>query len=814
MTSHESFFLSGDIVIQNPKESAVIFSIVVVLSVVLENVFAYFRNHRSTYARGLFQQVSEEIMIVGTIGLFFVMIVQSFKNLPESWVTLFRWTQTVIFFMMLFFVIGILVTALVTRLMVNALRKFEVQVYCESPHVSSGGGGAKEPSPHPVGGSYSTLQRSFLALRSIFFLQLKFQNIVSHSMRELMEGSELLCQRRQQEENILKNASGEEEQGTTEEENGVEMNPRSSKRARLLSRSATSRTREMLAMPLILPQAASTSAATPSNSVLVFHQSSNHNCAQDLPDSDSVTLLLAKYVPFGKYLDRKIRATVVGFADVTWQSWLSLIFASALNSVRLFLLPGDLQSKKSKEYTANDRIANQLSFIFILGYGPLLIFLISFVCLLKNFFAYLAAADVVQQKTRRPVAVGGTKETVKKKPKSKTESGSVWLPPKQLLGQLEGEVGEDPSRYLLRGNRSFTLHMMKVPALVTEFYFAIFVVGMAGELATEVGKFQIIMFPLAFAPFVVVLSLLPVALLAVTCLTSLGIRVDKNEVYRIAVRHARIATDTELPPILSEAGDEAAEGQSSTTEAMDLTFLRETLHTLGLGAEHSTTTTTTIGPHGNANTNNGKDNEPLQLHLRNDSTTPVNEIKSTAGRRDSTFTSYSHNDSFGVVETEMRTLKQRVKVLENRCLTYGVPLSGGEDVATTSGEDSFSAGAMQEAVTQINEQTEKILQLEKVVAQQERELLLSRSAVEAPHDASSFMSNNFSGNVAQFEAIAAARRYQSSSLEVTTGPQCMCVGGRKVMLPVARRTPQHNNNLRAVHIAASGGRDPFQDNQL
>ncbi|CUG86203.1 membrane-associated protein, putative [Bodo saltans] len=119
---------STETLIRNPKESAVIFGCVVILAVVLEFAFSYFRNHRSSYISGLFGQLSEETMIVGCISLIFVFVVQSFPNLPDSWVVIFRWAQGVIFFMIVFFVVGVAWTAVISRILCVMIQKFEFRL--------------------------------------------------------------------------------------------------------------------------------------------------------------------------------------------------------------------------------------------------------------------------------------------------------------------------------------------------------------------------------------------------------------------------------------------------------------------------------------------------------------------------------------------------------------------------------------------------------------------------------------------------------------------------------------------------------------
>ena len=126
MADTASLFTTGDVVLANPKESAALFAIVVGISVVLENVFGAFRENRSRFIKLLFLQISEEIMIVGVIGLFFVFVTQSIDNMPTRWLLLFRWIQTVLFFLMGFFILGVVCCALLSHRLIAWFRSEEV----------------------------------------------------------------------------------------------------------------------------------------------------------------------------------------------------------------------------------------------------------------------------------------------------------------------------------------------------------------------------------------------------------------------------------------------------------------------------------------------------------------------------------------------------------------------------------------------------------------------------------------------------------------------------------------------------------------
>jgi hypothetical protein len=349
---------------------------------------------------------------------------------------IFRWTTTVLFFMMTFFVLGIVIVAGVTTNIINRLKRFEVQVQDQGIELGDGL-------------DLSRTQRGFLTFRSLYLKQIKF---------------------------LAKKAKP----GSLEAE--------------------------------------------------------------------------VESIPFAKYLEARTRNTLVKFTDVTWQCWLSLLFASSANSVRMFLLPASSQRPGADDY---QRLVNHGTFIAILGWIPFLIFLVAVFLLFRRNADYVQSVNASQVRSSETAAGGaparagnrngGASPSVPLLDVELGDSGegasskadkvsNVWLPPKQLAGELVGELCEDPSVYLLRSNRGFTLHILKIPTIMIEFYFSIFVVGLWGEMSTKLGLNQIGLLPFALLPVLVIFCFLPHALLVVTVLTSLGCRLDEKELKRLVLR--------------------------------------------------------------------------------------------------------------------------------------------------------------------------------------------------------------------------------------------------------------------------------------
>ena len=68
-----SFFTTGDVVLQNPKETAVIFFLVVVIALLLQSLHVWLQTTtRARYIRALYVPIAAQLLVVGSIGLIFV----------------------------------------------------------------------------------------------------------------------------------------------------------------------------------------------------------------------------------------------------------------------------------------------------------------------------------------------------------------------------------------------------------------------------------------------------------------------------------------------------------------------------------------------------------------------------------------------------------------------------------------------------------------------------------------------------------------------------------------------------------------------
>lgn len=165
MADTASLFTMGDVVLQNPKEAGGLFAIVVVLCVALESIIGAFRENRSRYVKLLFLQISEEIMIVGVIGLCFVFVSQSISTLPLQWLILLRWIQTVLFFLMVFFIIGIVTAAYFSLAVVN---RFTAEELAAQHLEEANNAGTTTTVVVPEGVDLTMLQRLYFVARAVF----------------------------------------------------------------------------------------------------------------------------------------------------------------------------------------------------------------------------------------------------------------------------------------------------------------------------------------------------------------------------------------------------------------------------------------------------------------------------------------------------------------------------------------------------------------------------------------------------------------------------------------------------------------------
>eukprot|EP00760_Papus_ankaliazontas_P037936 PhM_4_TR8791/c0_g1_i1/m.102313 len=280
-------------------------------------------------------------------------------------------------------------------------------------------------------------------------------------------------------------------------------------------------------------------------------------------------------VSFAEYIRVCARSTTLQFTSVTYVAWMSLILTAAVNSLREYGIPGHLQTKDASEYTTADRLWNQLSLILLLGYVPLATLVVVTLVLQKRFADFLtssARTKGVASPLQPPSAQHHHLDhhhhhaEESKKPTAKlTIKGRTMIVDASIFdGAFDaGEVMEDPSRYLIRGSSTLTLHFLKIPLLLLELYLSMFVFGGFYDAARNVGLWRGFLVPVALAPVAVGAIVLPWTLLMVTMLCNLGSRLNEKVIQEIL---HRVESDLNSEGRLKEGEEQHHHQTVSTTE--------------------------------------------------------------------------------------------------------------------------------------------------------------------------------------------------------------------------------------------------------
>jgi hypothetical protein len=702
-TTTQSLFVTGDVVLANPKESAALFAAVVVLSVLLENVLGVFRQHKSRFVKLLFLQISEEIMIVGVLGMLLVFTLQSIENMPPRWAVMLRWIQIVLFFFVMFFITRIVIVASVSQKVIQHFRSFDEAVAQGELEVDEHG------VPQAV--HLSSFQRCFFVLRHVFRRQADQLEAFQNATRD------------KRSDTMMTNLTAASPSGATV---GAGSFPPG-----VVDDLGMSPAQRAVEKKLKKKHAAAAAAAAAS--------------------PNGILERFTKKVLLVDYLQQQSQDTVVKFTDITWQCWFSLIFLAAFNSVRMFVLPGRLQSKPVSEYTVDDRVKNTMSYIFIIGWIPAVVYGVAFALLCRNFYRYIDRAE--QSASGQAESEALKSDGTSGKAKGNVNSG-VWLPPKQLTAQLMGRSFDDPCTYLLRGNRTYTLHMLKVPALMIELYFAMFAVGQWGQISATFGVRQVFILPLMFLPVAFIMATLPIGVLLVSILTSLGTRLNEPAVIRLALAKAR--SEGAITGAVS-----GAESQGTELAAIDDLAL-----TIAGGSGDR--------PSGEM----AGQLERIEALLQNTVTANLQRAMDVDG---------------GSAEATAK-LRARVAFLEDLCVAHGVPILN-RDAAPGGGGNDASLATLCTSMAALQQQNSRLAEQQQLLLNQSRgsgggggglgghgsadfsglDFNGSRSSLQLPTSPGHVARGSDGGivmsdNARQLQAVVAARQYDQRPLQGVASP--------------------------------------------
>lgn len=122
-----NLYQSGDVMLQNPVESCLIFVAVILASAVLEWILNRGKRIDNKYVRLLVEMLTQEISIVGALALFLMLAVSLIPQqyLKQRYVTLFTWANSCLFFMTLAFVVTMGYLLALSSMTVRTWRVFE-----------------------------------------------------------------------------------------------------------------------------------------------------------------------------------------------------------------------------------------------------------------------------------------------------------------------------------------------------------------------------------------------------------------------------------------------------------------------------------------------------------------------------------------------------------------------------------------------------------------------------------------------------------------------------------------------------------------
>lgn len=195
-------------------------------------------------------------------------------------------------------------------------------------------------------------------------------------------------------------------------------------------------------------------------------------------------------VMFTDYMQRMQRFTVAAITDLSWKSWLALAVMVIINGVRSRITTGS-QTGVARLSRA-DRTINVSTYIGVVGYGTLLI--------------YMVVHFMLQMRLRSFAQASIT---------SKDADGNV-------------EVSSSQAR-LFFSRFATTSHIFQCTVLVLEWYLSVFALGMAYEISQEYGYLAILIFASAVLPMFIFVWMFPWTITMITILNGLGADLDVEE---------------------------------------------------------------------------------------------------------------------------------------------------------------------------------------------------------------------------------------------------------------------------------------------
>jgi len=180
---------------------------------------------------------------------------------------------------------------------------------------------------------------------------------------------------------------------------------------------------------------------------------------------------------FADYLAKMQRHNVVQITDLSWKSWAWLSVLVVINVFRSKLTAPNQNVIDVDTMTEFELVKAVWSYILVIGYGTVLLFLILHYTIQQRLVRYLS---------EEPLPGMGT-EPVRKTESAASTGLNTGAADKAAQPKSEREVLvemlEDPSKNLLMGSIERTLEFIQIVIMWLEWYLSVFALGMVSSIA-------------------------------------------------------------------------------------------------------------------------------------------------------------------------------------------------------------------------------------------------------------------------------------------------------------------------------------------
>lgn len=251
-------------------------------------------------------------------------------------------------------------------------------------------------------------------------------------------------------------------------------------------------------------------------------------------------------IRYSTYLSKLMRRNVVALADLTWVSWVCLATVVVVNALRTegFRRLSEVNDENLDDsHSIEQRLLLYLSFIIIIGYGLLALFIAMHWSLSSRLDKFLAAgaasaAGGSASGGGGAGAAGGLQQRL-------LETGAL------TNRQAAVDNLDDSRAFLFRRSLEVTLEMLQTLLLSLLWYMATFLLSFSYQLGAHMPEYAAPIIVLAVLPIAVVIVLLPWTLMLITILGSLGNNLEEHTV-QTQIRKAGVPID-ELPEKMQAA---------------------------------------------------------------------------------------------------------------------------------------------------------------------------------------------------------------------------------------------------------------------